>query len=211
MVPSVFIIVLEIPFMFIPPFSEYFIPGCRLDLLITERSAPVSNKNVGLFSLPKLTLSCIVSRLIWCGFYIHEFWRANYLLFLGLGSSWVAQKLPTFVSRLGPTNSFDPTINLCVAFHAAFSAYWSLSAILSDVTFTSTIKTTHNLSYFSKLINFIYSRAWVWGNFSLLLHLLAMWPNFLHLYLKRGPVAPDFFLHGEYGAFLLERDFDCLR
>jgi len=58
MVPSVFIIVLEIPFMFIPPLSEYFIPGCRLDLLITERLAPVSNKNVSLFSLPKSTLSC---------------------------------------------------------------------------------------------------------------------------------------------------------
>ena len=53
--------------MFIPSLSEYFIPGCRLELLITERSAPVSNKNVGLFSLPKSALSCIVSRLdlIW--------------------------------------------------------------------------------------------------------------------------------------------------
>jgi len=53
MVPSVFIIVLDIPFMFIPPLSVYFIPGFRLDHLITERSAPVSNKNVSLFSLPK--------------------------------------------------------------------------------------------------------------------------------------------------------------
>jgi len=53
MVPSIFIIVLEIPFMFIPPFSEYFIPGLRLDHLITERSAPVSNKNVSFLSLPK--------------------------------------------------------------------------------------------------------------------------------------------------------------
>ena len=66
MVPSAFIIVLESPSMFIPPLIEYFFPGCRLDLLITERS-PVSNKNASLLSLPKSTLSYIVSRLhlIW--------------------------------------------------------------------------------------------------------------------------------------------------
>ena len=74
------------------------------------------------------------------------------LLFLGLGSPWVAHKLPTLVSRLGPTFILDATIILCVAFYAAPFTHRSLTAILSDVTFTSTIKTTHNLSYLSELI-----------------------------------------------------------
>ena len=74
------------------------------------------------------------------------------LLFLGLGSSWDAHKLPTLVSRLGPTFILDPTIKLSVAFHAALFTRRSLSAILSDVTFTSAIKATHNFSYLSKLI-----------------------------------------------------------
>jgi len=43
--------------MFFPPLSGHFIQRCKLDILITERSAPVSNKNVGLFSFPKSTLS----------------------------------------------------------------------------------------------------------------------------------------------------------
>jgi hypothetical protein len=77
------------------------------------------------------------------------------LLLLGLDSPWVAHKLLTLVSRLGPTFILDPTINLCVAFHAALFTHRSLTAILSDVTFTSTIKTTHNLS------KLIYLPAWV--------------------------------------------------
>jgi len=42
-------------------------------------------------------------------------------------------------------------------------------------------------------VNSFTSHARVWGNFSLLLHLLAVWPNLLHLWhLKRGPTAPEF-------------------
>jgi hypothetical protein len=152
MVPYVFIIVLEIPFMFIPPLSEYFIPGCRLDLLITERLAPVSNKNVSLFSLPKSTLSCIVSRI--------DLIRLLHSWILNWGQhtvSWTGKSVgcsqtPTLVSQIGPTFILDSAINLCVAFHAIFSTHQTLSAILSNVTFKSTIKTTHNLSNLNKLI-----------------------------------------------------------
>ena len=82
---------------------------------------------------------------------------------------------------------------ISVVSHTALSTHRSLSAILSDMTITSTNKQLRTSVTSVTWVNSLTSRARVWGNFSLLLHLLAMWPNLPHLwYLKRGPLAPDF-------------------
>lgn len=60
---SVFLTVLEIPFICILPISRYLIYVFKLDLLITERSACMSKRNFNLFSSHKSVLSIIVSKL----------------------------------------------------------------------------------------------------------------------------------------------------
>jgi hypothetical protein len=126
-VPSVSVIVLEIPFIFIPPISGFLIYDFKLHILVTERFAPVSKRIFILFSSHKSTLNIRVSKL-----------DLTWLL-----HSWILSEEQPTVSwsrqSVGRSQTLHlhfpscPTFILDCAISDTLCTYGTLSAVLGDV------------------------------------------------------------------------------